>query len=158
MIFFLFQPREQTNKEFAEIPTLELKNFKLSELDRFGLTSTMYGEIGIKFTNRYIVENLNYTDNSSEYISNIKSNNALYKDFVLNLDGNIKYFREDGLSFTTQKASYNKQTNIMISYTNYISQMNGHRALGSYLEYDNNLGTTKSKNVTFTYQLKESKE
>lgn len=155
MIFFFFQPREHIEKEAIEIPSLELNNFKLSELDRSGLTSITSGDVGKKYTNRYSVKNLNYTDNSSKYISNIKANDALYKGFILNLRGDIKYFREDGLTFRTQKASYNKQTSVITSHTKYQSQLNESSAEGSYFEYNNAHGITKSKNVTVNYNLKE---
>lgn len=155
MIFFLFEPMQKIEKKTTEIPSLELNDFKLSELDRYGLLSIVNGKTGAKYSNRYIVTDLDYTDNSSELISNIKANTALYKGFVLDLQGDIKYFREDGLFFSTQKANYNKQTSIMISFTDYKSRQNEHTAEGSYLEYDSIKGITNSKDVTVNYKLRE---
>ncbi|MDQ7045874.1 MAG: LPS export ABC transporter periplasmic protein LptC [Sulfurimonas sp.] len=157
IIFFLFQPIQHIKKKATEIPTLELENFKLSELDTNGLTSIMNGKTGKKFLDRYVITNIDYTDNTNKYIANIRSNNALYKSDILHLDGDIKYFREDGLNFLTQKASYNKKTSVMISLTDYKSQMNQNTVTGSYFEYNNATGITRSKNVKINYQLKERK-
>lgn len=157
MIFFLFKPLEQIEKNIAEVPSLELNHFRLSELNVDGLTSSMHGEKGIKFNNRYIVKQLNYTDNTNDYLSNIKANNALYKDLVLNLEGDIKYVREDGLAFTTQKAIYDKETNIIISSTKFMSQLSQNTIQGDYLEYDIGKNIMNTKNVIANYRLKERK-
>ena len=144
MIFFLFEPTERLEKKVAEIPNLEIYNFKVSELNINGLTSIVHGETGRKYTNRYTVDNLNYTDNSSEFISNIKSNKALYKNYTLNLEGDIKYFREDGLIFTSQKASYDKQTAVIISYTDYQLQRHNNKTIGTFFEHDDSKGVIKA--------------
>lgn len=157
MIFFLFEPRQQVQSSNVSIPSLELNNFTLSELSANGLVSTMHGEQGIKHSDRYEIKYLNYTDNSGDYISNIKAGNAFYKETSLELEDDIKYFREDGLSFTTQKANYNKKTNIITSTTRFISHLNKNTIQGSNLEYDITKTILKSKNVIVNYQLKERK-
>lgn len=157
MIFFLFQPRQEIVNTTTDIPSLELNNFTLSELSTHGLISTMHGEQGTKQADKYEIKYLNYTDNSNDYISNIKANNALYKELSLDLEGDIKYFREDGLSFITQKANYNKKTNTIVSSTDFRSQFNENTVIGSSLEYDITKTIIKSKNVTANYQLKERK-
>ncbi|MCD6173978.1 MAG: LPS export ABC transporter periplasmic protein LptC, partial [Sulfurimonas sp.] len=65
------------------------------------------------------------------------------------------YHREDGLTFKTQKARYNKKTDVIQALTKYVSYMNGNRATGSSIEYNNALGLTKSKNIIANYKLKE---
>lgn len=157
MIFFLFQPREHSKAVVSEMPILELKKFSISELDVNGLKSIIYGTSGIKYKDRYIVENMDYTDNASSLISNIKADNALYKGVHLYVDGNVTYIREGGLVFKTPKAEYNTQTSILLSLTGFRSEMDVNKAIGSYLEYNNAQGITNAKNVTVTYQLKERK-
>jgi len=155
-IFFLFKPLEQTKQKFDEIPMLELKDFKLSELNTKGLTSVTNGIIGIRYSDRYTVTDLDYIDNSRKFISHIQSNDGLYKGNDLFLNGDVEYEREDGISFKTQKAKYNEKTKIMQSLTKYVSYVGENRATGSYLEYNNETGISKSKNVTINYKLKES--
>lgn len=155
VIFFLFKPLDHIEQKTDEIPMLELKDFKLSELSTKGLMSVTEGSEGIRYKNRYTVSNLDYIDNSREFISHIKSNDGLYKGADLFLNGDVEYEREDGISFKTQKAKYNEKTKIMKSLTKYVSYVGENRATGSYLEYNNETGISKSKNVTINYKLKE---
>ena len=134
---------------------IELENFTLSQLDKNGLTSITKGTKGIRYSNRYTIENLDYTDNSKKYLANIKAKEGLYRGVVLDLAGDVIYVREDGLLFETQKANYNTETKIMIASTKYVSYMGKNRATGSYLKYNSVLERTNSKNVTINYKLKE---
>ena len=154
-IFFLFKPLDIKQKTFGEIPMLELEKFKLTELTTEGLSSILNGEIGTKYTDRYIMSNLDYIDNAGNKISNLKSDKGLYKGEVLDLNDNVRYTREDGLTFITQKAIYNKKTNIVISSTDYVSTFNENKVIGTYLEYNTATTIAKSKNITANYKLKE---
>jgi len=156
-ILFLFKPLEVQKKQFGEIPTFELEQFRLLELSNKGLTTIMDGNKAIKYTDKYIVQNINYTDSSKKYIANMIAKNGIYEDDTIKLDGDILFTREDGLSFLSQHANYNKKTNIVISPENYIATLGKHEARGSYLEYNNNLGTMKSKDIEVNYMLKREK-
>ena len=96
-VFFFFEPLNIKKQDFGEIPVFELENFKLIELDQKGLSTIMDGTKGIRYTNRYIVYNIDYTDNSKKYLANMNANKGLYKGNIINLDGNITYNREDGI-------------------------------------------------------------
>ena len=154
-IFIIFQPMEHAKKTKEEVPLLELEKFKLSELNAKGLSSILYGEVGKRYKDRYEVEKLDYTDNVGKQIANLKADDALYKDEKLFLKDNVEYIREDGLTFQAQQANYNKKTNIIIVPVQYVSFLDGNRAIGTYLHHNNNTGITKSTNVTVKYQIKE---
>ena len=154
-IFIAFTPIDIKERANKEIPLLELKEFKLTELNSKGLSSTMEGTTGLRYTDRYFITNLDYTDNTEKYLANIKSKDGLYKNDIIDLNGDVVYHREDGLTFKTQKARYNKKTDIVQALTKYMSYMNGNRATGSSIEYNNALGLTKSKNIIANYKLKE---
>ena len=157
MIFFFFKPLDIKEQEFSDIPLFELEKFKLIELNNDGLTTILTGNRGIKYNNRYTIFDINYTDNSKEYLANMKAKNGVYKGDIVDLKGNVTYSREDGLSFKTQEATYSKKTNIAKSLTNYISYMGENEVIGSSIEYNNILKTVRSKNVKATYQFKERK-
>lgn len=156
-IFFLFEPLDIKKQDFGEIPVFELEKFQLIELDEHGLTTMMNGDKGLRYTNRYIVYNINYTDNTKKYLANMTANEGLYKGNVIDLMGDIKYNREDGISFSTQKAIYNKSTNIVHSPSPYIAYMGENQVVGSSIKYNNVLDTVTSKKVTANYKLKERK-
>lgn len=156
-IFFLFEPLNIKNQDFGEIPIFELENFQLIELNEKGLTTVMNGEKGIRYTDRYIVYNINYTDNTKKHLVNMIANEGLYKSGIIDLKGNIKYSREDGILFLTQEAIYNKKTNIVHSPSQYIAYLGKNKMSGSSIEYNNVLDTITSKKVTVNYKLKERK-
>ena len=155
LIFILIKPLNIKQQNFGEIPVFELMDFKLMELNENGLTTIIKGEEGTRYIDRYVVKNIDYTDNTKKYLANMKAKKGIYKDGIIDLEGNLVYVREDGISFSTQKAIYNKETNIVVSSTNYIANIGQNEVTGSYIEYNNALETMKSQNVTVNYKLKE---
>ncbi len=155
MIFVLFKPLDLKARNSGEIPLLELEDFKIIELGKDGLSSIMKGSTGLKYSDRYLINDLDYTDNTNKLIANIKSNHGVYKGEMIYLKGDVVYTRADGLSFRTQKAKYNQKTDIVVAQTKYVSYINEHRATGSWMQYNNALGKIKSKNIFATYKLKE---
>lgn len=157
MIFTLFKPLDIKTQNFAETPLLEASSFTLYELNTVGVTTIMKGNNALRYADRYLVQNIDYTDNSKKYKANMLADNGIYKDNIVNLSGNIVYNREDGLVFKTQKADYNKISKIATSTTDYIAFMGKSNMNGSFLKYDNINNTMESKNVNIIYQLKEEK-
>jgi len=142
-------------QKFVDVPLFELTSFTLHELNRVGLETFMFGDSAIRYADRYSVVNIDYTDNSKEYIANMKARHGLYKDDIIELEKDVVYEREDGLTFQTSKVVYNKKTSIAIADTDYVSYRGENRVIGSYIKYDNSLNQVESKNVVATYQLKE---
>lgn len=155
MIFFLFEPMKIKQQNFGDIPMFELTSFTLHELNRVGLQTVMLGDNAIRYEDRYTVSNINYTDNSRDYIANMQAKSGLYKDNIINLEEDVVYAREDGLTFETSKAVYNKKTSIATADSDYTSYRGRNVIKGSFVKYNNSLNRVNSKNVTATYQLKE---
>lgn len=133
----------------------ELTSFTLHELNKVGLQTVMIGDAAVRYEDRYTVSNIDYTDNSREYIANMKAKQGLYKDNIVELEKDVVYTREDGLTFETNKAIYNKNTSIATTDSDYISYRENNVVEGSFVKYNNSLNRVNSKNVTATYQLKE---
>jgi len=155
MIFTLFKPLNLKEQSFVDVPVFELKFFTLHELDIFGLSTLMSGDSSIKYDDRQLVTNIDYTDNSREYIANMKADEGLYKDDVVLLKGNIVYIREDGLTFKTQKAVYDKKIEVIKTDTEFTSLRTNNKISGSSLKYYNDSQKIEAENVTIKYQLKE---
>lgn len=154
-ILFLFKPAEIAQRVSSEVPLFTISAFTMHEIDKEGLTTFMNGDKATKYANRYVVEQMDYTDNSKEYIANMKSDNGIYKNEIVYLDGNIVYVREDGLTFKTDKATYNKKTTVAKADGEYILYRGDNTVKGRGLVYNGSLETIKSKNVNATYQLQE---
>ncbi|MBU1927682.1 LPS export ABC transporter periplasmic protein LptC [bacterium] len=157
MIFTLFKPLNIKTQNFEETPLLEVSSFTLHELNTLGIITVMKGNNAFRYEDRYLVENIDYTDNSKKYKANMIADKGVYKDDIVNLSGNIIYSREDGLIFKTQKADYDKVNKIATSTTDYIAYMGKSNMKGSFLKYDNENKKIESKNVNIIYQLKEEK-
>ena len=139
-----------------DVPLFELKDFTMYELDRSGLHTIMLGSSATRYADRYTVKNIDYTDNEKEeYIANMKADNGIYKNDFVTLTGNVEYVRDDGLTFKTQKAIYNKKTSNVVSDVGYVAYMNESTVRGSYIKYNNEKNRIFSKNVTAKIQLQE---
>ena len=158
LILFAFKPLDIKQQEFTDVPLFSITSFTMHELSQEGLITLMSGTKAVRYENRYTVDNMDYTDNSKEYIANMKSNTGVYKDEIVDLDGDVVYFREDGLTFETQHAIYNKKTTIARADGKYVLYRAKNVVTGNKLQYNNSLEKVSSKDVIAKYQLKESKK
>jgi LPS export ABC transporter protein LptC len=158
MILVLFKPQDIKQNKFEDIALFNISAFTMYELNKNGLSSIMSGIEGIRYSDRYNVKFIDYTDNSQKFMANMKANNGIYKDNTLKLNGNVVYFREDGLTFETQEVTYNKETSIAIADGDYVLYRNNNKVIGNNLRYNNSSGRVQSKNVVAKYQIQESKK
>jgi len=127
------------------------------ELDVKSLRTIMIGSTATRYSNRYTIEKMDYTDNEKGYIANMKADHGVYKNNNVTLSGDVIYVRDDGLTFKTQKAIYNKKTSVVISDVGYVAYFNKSTIKGKYIHYNNNKNRIFSKNVQAKIQLQESK-
>ena len=157
MIYFLFEPMKIKKLDTKEVPLFSLNTFTLYELDKFGLTALMKGSKGTRYSNRYEVKDIDYTDNSNEFKANMKAKNGLYKSEVVHLNGDVFFKRTDGLRYFSQKAVYNKKTDVSTSDADYVASMGDNQIYGDYILYDAKKEKIKSKNIYAIYKIKETK-
>lgn len=157
MIYFLFDPMKIKKLDSKEIPLFSLSSFTLYELDTIGLKGLMKGSHGTRYSNRYEVKDINYTDNSNEFTANMKAKNGLYKNDTVHLNGDVVFTRADGLRYFSQKAVYNKKTDVSISDTYYLATMGDNQIYGDYILYDAKKEKIKSNKIYAIYKIKETK-
>jgi len=121
------------------------------------MDTIMLGSAATRYADRYTVKDIDYTDNSKQYIANMKAKKGLYKGNIVTLKGDVAYVREDGLTFKTEEAIYNKKTTNVISKVGYVAYFNDSTIKGRYIRYNNNKNRIFSKNVQAKIQLQESK-
>ncbi len=156
MIYILFKPLDVKKHDFIDVPQFDLKNFTLYELDTQGLTTLMTGKESVKYSNRYEVKKIDYTDNSKEFIANMQADKGLYKDDIVDLEGDVTYSREDGLVFESDKIIYNKKTTVAISEKSFVMYRDSDVIHGSSLEFNNLKRQAKITEVIAKYQLEEN--
>lgn len=146
-----------TEQKFVDVPLLNIGNFTLYELDTHGLKTIMAGEKALRFSNRYTVDTIDYTDNSKEFVSNMKANHGIYKVNTVDLKGDVMYVREDDITFNTETMFYNTTTKIATTKDSYILHKGESHMSGKGLVYNAKLKQMKSQAVQITYKLDEEK-
>ena len=157
MIFVLFKPLQIKEQKVAEVPLLDMNEFVMYELDTKGLHTLMAGKKALRYTNRYVVDYVDFTDNSKEFIANMKANKGLYKNNIVDLKGDVFYVREDGLSFESPTMKYNTTTSVATTNDKYVAYREANSMRGTTLEYNSQLQQMKSKKVTMKYKIAEDK-
>jgi LPS export ABC transporter protein LptC len=141
-----------------EMPQFSLEIFTLHELNQNGLVTRMDGDDAIRYDNRYVVKNIDYTDNSREFLVNMKAKKGLYKNDVVYLNGDVKLHRDDGLRFFSQKLTYNKVKDIAHTNVEYVAYMGENYITGKKVSFNNKKSTVKSKKIYAVYNLEEKKK
>jgi LPS export ABC transporter protein LptC len=154
-ILFLFKPLELQQKNHNSIALFNLSVFTIYEFDENGLLSVLNGEEGIRYKDRYEIQDVDYTDNSQEFVANIQSDYGVYKNEVINLNANVVYIREDGVTFESQEAVYNTKTSIVRVDKDFVIYKNKNIIRGVLLVYNNKLDIMKFHNVRAIYQIDE---
>ncbi len=117
----------------------------------------MTGKKALRFSDRYRVESIDYTDNSKGFVSNMKANYGVYKANLVDLKGDVVYVREDGFTFNTDAMLYNTKSKIVTTTTPYTSHKGKSYMKGKELMYNAKLKQMHSKTVEITYKLDEEK-
>ncbi|MBL1243927.1 MAG: LPS export ABC transporter periplasmic protein LptC [Sulfurimonas sp.] len=157
LIYIFFQPLKIKQQEFDDVPLLTMGNFVMYELQSTGLQTIMAGTKALRYTERYIVNDVNFTDNSKEFMSNMQADNGIYKDNIVDLKGNVVYKREDGLTFKSDTLNYNTINAIAKTQDDYLAYRNKNSMRGASFVYDSINNTMSSEKVIVKYQLEESK-
>jgi lipopolysaccharide export system protein LptC len=139
-----------------EIAQLELSNFSVYDLDTNGLKSVFHGVKGYKYKDRYEVSDINYTDNTREYIAHLQSDFGRYKDKIVDLNGSVVYKRADGLTFLTEIASYNQETGVFQAPNAYTFYRNDDKITGTKLVFNSKENHMLSKQISATYQIQDN--
>lgn len=155
-ILVSFKPRDMEAQKYGDLPLFNISLFTMYEFDTDGLRSIMSGQEGTRYEDRYTIKLMNYTDNTKEYVANMKSNSGIYTDDNVYLDGDVVYYRDDGLTFETQNAVYNKTTTILSTDGKFALYRGDNKFIGKKLKYNNSLNTIQSSDVSVVYQLEKS--
>ncbi len=155
-ILLFFQPVPVTNtmEDNVEVAELELRNFTLYELGPEGLKDILIGRYGYRYGNRIEVEEIDYTDSAGNNRNNLQADFGIYdnKDLIT-LEGNVRYYREDGMRFKTDQAVINQAEETITAPGPFTMDKATDNVVGIKLFYDSKNGRTKAKNVTGIFTL-----
>ncbi|MCJ7764873.1 MAG: LPS export ABC transporter periplasmic protein LptC [Thiovulaceae bacterium] len=153
-ILYFFKPMLVEETIRGEVAQLELHNFTLYELDVNGLKDIMMGRQGLRFDDRIEVKDINYTDSTRSLQNNIQADFGLYNNKeLITLEGNVRYYREDGMKFRSNKAIIDQNRETINTVGHFTLENFSENAVGTDLFYDNKNGLSSAENVTGTFDL-----
>ena len=157
-ILFLFKPTklDESMNTKGEIAELELHNFTLYEVGLEGLKDIMVGKEGFRYKHRLEVNDINYTDSSRKLQNNLLADFGRYNNKnLITLEGNVRYHREDGLRFVSNKAIVHQQKETITTIGPFTMNRLADKVVGKDLFYDTKKGHSTAKQVTAVFQLKD---
>ena len=156
-LFVFLQPEQSFNQEQEKVPQLEIEDFTLYEIDVTGVQSVVNGTIGRQYPNHYEVENAHYIENKNKMGEHLYADNGKFEKDVAYLDTNVRYFREDGLSFESDFAVYNtKEENLYVPKAFVLTQ-NENIIYGRELHYSSLTGDIRAQTIDANYYIQEKK-
>lgn len=152
-MFGYFKPvslKEETQKEVARF---ELDSFIIYEISALGIDRFFEGDHGKRFDDRYEVSSAKFSDNSKKLFESIRADEALYKNDVITLEGNVHYLREDGLQFRSREGKYNTLDSVVSTRGDFVITQNNNIIQGTQLELNTHYDTVSANAVSGSYQL-----
>lgn len=153
MIYGFFTPTYKYSKDVGEIPKIELYNFTLYEMSHHGIDHLLAGKEGKKFDDYYTVTSAKFSDNTRQLLHSLQSEHALYRDDVLSLEGDIRYSRQDGLSFDADHGTYNTKNGVVQIPENIVIRQDNHRIEGENIRYEVDHQVITANRIQAKYQI-----
>ncbi|MDD3467190.1 MAG: hypothetical protein PHE67_08590 [Campylobacterales bacterium] len=100
----------ESGKTFANLPLLELMEFKYKELSTTGIGVEVLGALGYHFADKDVTKNFKILQKEGDKDIAIFAKEALRRGDVTNLSGDVAYQRSDGYKLSAQKARFFEKT------------------------------------------------
>jgi len=156
LLFFKPTKFDEPLSQKVEIAELELRNFTLYEVGLDGLKDIMVGKEGYRFKNRFEVKEIDYTDSTRKLQNNLKADFGRYNNKnLITLKGNVRYHREDGVHFVTDRAIVHQHKETITTVGPFKMDRLSDEVVGKDLFYDTKKGHATAKQVTGVFQLQD---
>ena len=152
-MFGYFKPTLFQEEKQEEIPKFELESFVIYEISVLGIDRFFEGVHGKRFEDRYEVSSAKFSNNSKKLFESISANEALYKDDVIALEGNVHYMREDGLQFRSAEGKYDTVNSLVTTRGDFVITQNTNIVNGTQLQLNTQKHTVSASRVSGSYTL-----
>lgn len=152
-MFSYFKPQAREEYLTQEVPQFELEQFVIYEITRAKIDRFFEGKHGKHFVDRYEIIDAKFTNNSKMMIESIRSNEALYKDNLIALKGDVHYVREDGFQFRSSEGTYDQNSSCIRTKGAFVLIKDGNKVDGTHLDYNINFDTVSADKVRGSYKL-----
>lgn len=156
-LFVLLKPQDYDRSTNAQIPQLEIEDFTLYKLNEKGVRSVVSGTIGRQYVSYYEVQNAHYIENKNKLGQHLYADEGKFEKDIAYLDDNVRYFREDGLSFESDHAVYDTKKELLYVPEKFILTQNENIIYGSELHYNSITGEVLAQDVDANYYMEERK-
>ena len=156
-MFVFLKPQDYNKATDAQVAQLEIEDFTLYKLDEVGVQSVVSGTIGRQYVSYYEVQNTHYIENTNKLGQHLYSDKGRFEKDIAYLDDNVRYFREDGLSFESDHAVYDTEKELLYVPKKFILTQNENIVYGSELHYDSKTGEVSAQEVDANYYMEEKK-
>lgn len=152
-MFGYFKPTVLADGSKEEVPKFELESFVIYEISTLGIDRFFEGEHGKRFEDRYEVSSAKFSNNSKKLFESIRANEALYKEEVITLNGNVHYLREDGLAFRSDEGKYDVPHSLVSTRGSFVITQKNNKVNGTQLLLNTQYHTVSANRVSGSYQL-----
>ncbi|MDP2077040.1 MAG: LPS export ABC transporter periplasmic protein LptC [Sulfuricurvum sp.] len=152
-MFGYFKPTLLMDETKKEVPKFELESFVVYEISAVGIDRFFEGSHGKRFEDRYEVSSAKFSNNSKDLFESISANEALYKDDIISLEGDVHYVREDGLQFRSDEGKYDTVHSLVSTRGSFVITQNSNRVNGTQLQLNTKSHTVSANAVSGSYQL-----
>jgi len=152
-MFGYFKPTILMDETKEEVPKFELESFIIYEISAVGIDRFFEGIHGKRFEDRYEVSSAKFSNNSKDLFESISANEALYKEDIITLEGNVHYMREDGLEFRSAEGKYDTPHSLVSTRGGFVITQNSNRVNGTQLLLNTQQHTVSANAVSGSYQL-----
>lgn len=156
-IFTFLKPADYTQANSGEVAQLEIEDFTLFEITKAGVESVVSGTSGRQFATFYEVENAHYIENKNNMSEHLYADKGKFEGDVAYLDRNVRYFREDGLSFEGDHAVYDTKKEKLYVPERFTLTQNENVVYGKELHYDVKNGQIQASHIDASYYIQEKK-
>lgn len=157
-LLVLLKPQEYSISKDTKVPQLEIEDFTVYEVSEEGVQNVISGTLGRQYPDYYEVENAHYIENKNRLGEHIYADHGKFKKEVVYLDDNVRYFREDGLSFESDHAVYHTKKEHLYVPKNFTLTQNENIIYGMELNYEVKTGAIAAEKIDATYYIEEKRK
>jgi len=156
LLVFL-KPQSYANISEKNVPQLEIEDFTLYEINTNGVQSVVSGTIGWQYETHYEVQKAHFVQNKNKLGEHIYADKGVFEKDTAYLDDNVRYFRDDGLSFESDHAVYNTKQEQLNVPEKFVLTQNKNVIYGSDLHYNSQTGWMRANKIDANYFIEEKK-
>ena len=156
-LFVFLKPQDYYKAADAKLPQMEIEDFTMYKLDEKGVQSVVSGTIGRQYPSYYEIQNAHYIENKNKLGQHLYSDKGKFEKDIVYLDDNVRYFREDGLSFESDHAVYDTKKELLYVPQKFVLTQNENVVYGNELHYNSITGEVLAQDVDANYYMEERK-